>query len=196
VEEDSVKFGRHSREVRFVAAAILSLLIAAAAGCGKKTVGPEPGDPGLFHYLAPTSPQNVLQNLIFAYAKRDSVETAAVYDSTYQGTTTDLSSPTPVLTFTKADEVRHVGRLKLDINLVSVFVDLGSPSTWQRLPAYVSDPPDWAIITIANETVRIEDIARATTWNISNNTMEYKFKPTVAAPGDTTWTIVQWSEFG
>ncbi|MEK7315177.1 MAG: hypothetical protein AAB011_03275, partial [Candidatus Eisenbacteria bacterium] len=143
----------------------------------------------------PTSPQNVLQNLISAYTTRDSVETAAVYDATYEGTSTDLSASTPVLTFTRADEIRHVGVLMLSRNIVTVFLDLGSPANWQRLPANASDPADWAVVPIPASTIRIEDIGSATTWDTSNQPMEFTFKPTVTAPGDTTWKVVRWTEF-
>jgi len=157
-------------------------------------VGPSTGGEIPFQYLPPISPQNVLQNLISAYTNRDSVETAAVYDSTYQGTSIDPSAPTPVLNFTSADEIRHVGVLQLNNNIVTVFVDLGAPANWQRLPANASDPADWAVIPILFSRIRLEDISTATTWETSNQQMEFTFKPTVAAPGDTTWTVVRWTE--
>lgn len=175
----------------FASACLLAL---ALAGCGDDPVKPKPpGDAGLPHYFPPTSPQNVLQNLVIAYEARDSVGTAAVYDSAYVGSTVDPSAPTPYPDRSRQDEVRHVGRLRLDPNLVSVFVDLGLPSSWQRLPGSAGDPAGWAVIQISNNTVRIEDIGRATTWNAMNNFMEYAFKPTIIGP-DTTWTVVRWTE--
>ena len=177
------------------AAAAVCILIVAADGCGKKTVGPDPGGDEIpFRYLPRTSPQNVLQNLISAYTRRDSVETAVVYDATYLGTSTAPSAPTPVSTFTRADEIRHVGVLKLSNNIVSLFVDLGSRASWQRLPANANDPADWAVIPILMSTIRIEDISSFTTWETSNQLMEFTFQPSVAAPGDTTWTVVRWTE--
>lgn len=182
------------------AAAAVWILVVAAGGCGKKTVGPDDGhiDPGLPKYLAPISPQNTLKNLISAYTWRDSVETGVVYDGDYQGTSANPSAPTPVSTFTRADEIRHVGRLKLDANIVSVFVDLGSPTTWQVLDGNASDPPGWKVIQIASQTVQIEDISTFTTWVSRNNLIEYTFKPD-SIPGapaaeDTVWSVVRWTE--
>lgn len=149
-------------------------------------------------YLKPISPSSALQNLIAAYQNRDSVQTDLVYADDYDGTSTDPSLPTQIPAFSKADEVRHVGRLKLDPNIVSVFLDLGSLGTWQVLDGYASDPPGWKIIPINNQTVRIEDISRATTWQSQNQVIEYTFKPTFVpgapAEEDTTWTVVRWTE--
>ncbi len=149
-------------------------------------------------YLKPISPSNALENLVAAYKNRDSVQTAVVYAIGYTGTSTDPSLPSQIPAFSRTDEIRHVGRLKLDPNIVSVFLDLGAPNTWQELPGYASDPPEWRIIPINNQTVRIEDISRATTWQSQNQVIEYTFKPT-AVPGapaaeDTTWTVVRWTE--
>jgi len=150
-------------------------------------------------YRSPVSPRNVLQNLIDAYQGRDSVGTDSVYDAGYLGTSTDLSLPTPIPSFSKTDEVRHVGRLRRDPNIVSVYLDLGVPGTWQISDGYASDPPGYKIIQITSQVVRIEDIARATTWQSQNQIIEYAFIPT-AVPGapaeaDTTWKVVRWTEF-
>ena len=141
---------------------------------------------------------SALQNLVAAYQNRDSVQTDSVYANDYDGTSTDPSLPTQIPAFSKTDEVRHVGRLKLDPNIVSVFLDLGAPNTWQVLDGYASDPVGWKIIPINNQTVRIEDISRATTWQSQNQVIEYTFKPTFVpgapAEEDTTWTVVRWTE--
>lgn len=180
---------------RMVAATSACFLAIALAGCGDDPVRPKitPDPPQV--YLPPTSPQNVLRNLATAYVRRDSVATAAVYDDFYVGTSTDLSSPTPIPAFSKSDEVRHVGRLKRDPLLVSVYLDLGAPSSWQRLSSDISDPPGWAIIQINSWTVRIEDIGSATTRQAMNHIMEYRFKPAPSDSADTTWTVVRWTEF-
>jgi hypothetical protein len=168
------------------------VLLALALGCGKddKVVGPGP-----IQYPPPSSPQNVLLNLIKAYTSRDSVGTAAVYDAAYQGTSSDPGAPQPIVQFGKDDEVHHVGRLKLDPNIVSVFLDLGPASTWQRFGPSASDPPGWAIIPIPASRIEIQDSSTNTRYEATNNIIEYTFKPTVNAPGDTTWTIVKWTEF-
>jgi hypothetical protein len=176
------------------AAASIWILIAAAGGCGKNTVAPETPDTTHYHYLPPSSPQNVLQNLVTAYNDRDSVQTGLVYDVSYIGTgATDPSVPDPLPDFTRQAEIRHVGHLKIDPNIVSVFLDLGPPTSWQRLPAPASDPPGWAIIQLTSSTVRIEDIGRSATLEAHDNVMEFTFKPTVTPP-DTTWTVVHWVE--
>lgn len=185
---------RDSIVTGFGMVALLWLFVAVLGGCGKTTTGPDSGGGTPFQYLAPTSPRNVLQNLVSAYVRRDSVETAAVYDVVYEGTSTDASSSTPVLTFTRADEIHHVGILMRTATIVTVNLDLGSPATWQRLPAYAGDPADWAVIPIFASTIRIEDIGTATTHYATNEPMEFAFKPTVAAPGDTTWKVVRWTE--
>lgn len=180
--------------LRAMAAVFLLVSLVGVAGCGDDNpVRPQP--PAPFQYLAPTSPENVLQNLVSAYVRRDSVQTAVVYNDGYAGVSTDPSHPSPIPAFSKSDEVRHIARLKTDPNIVLVELDLGSRSSWQRLPASPSDPPNWAVIQLTNWTVRIEDIGRATTWQATNNIMEFKFHPTVAPPGDTTWTVIRWSEF-
>jgi hypothetical protein len=174
--------------------------LAILSGCifsPERKKAPPPPPPVV--YLRPISPQNVLQNLIGSYVGRDSVGTDSVYDNSYIGTSTDLSLPTPIPSFSKADEVRHVGRLRLDPNIVSVYLDLGSPASWQVLDGNPTDPPGYKIIQISNQVVRIEDISRATTWQSQNQIIEYAFKPTAvpAAPpeADTTWTVVRWTEF-
>lgn len=136
-----------------------------------------------------------LLNLLTAYQTRDSVKTALLYDDAYTGSSIDPSGLIGDFAFTKADEIRHVGQLRLDPNIVSVLVDFGPQSSWLRLPADASDPPEWARIQINASIVRVDDIQSSTTYEASNNPMLYDFKPTVAAPGDTTWTIVRWTEF-
>jgi hypothetical protein len=184
-------------------AAVALLVLAALAialavvGCSKKDGGGRSllGNGGPPPYSEPTSPQNVLFNMIASYEARDSVQTAQVYDAAYQGASTDFSSPSPTtLTFTKFDEVHHVGFLRLDPNITSVALDFGPQSTWSRLPPDVSDPADWAVLQINNAQIQIQDINMGTTSQAQNNMMLYTFIPTVAAPGDTTWKIVRWTE--
>lgn len=170
-----------------------AVLLVLALGCGSddKIVGPRRTIP------IPTgsSPQQTLQNLVFAYNSRDSVVTAVVYDDTYSGVSVYPGSPPGGLQVSKSDEVRHVGWLKLDANIVSILLDMGHAATWQRLPGALGDPPGWAVIPIPNSTVRIDDHGTSTIWESKNSTMEFTFKPTVNAPGDTTWTVIRWTEF-
>jgi len=154
-----------------------------------------PKQPGPIIIPLPTSPQNVLQNLAKAYVERDSIETAAVYDIAYQGTSNDPSSPTPILNFSRADEIRHVSALHNNPNIVSVSLDLGPATSWQRMPPNASDPPGWAVIPIPASVVQLSDVGSNTVYTSTNRTMEFTFKPTVSSPGDTTWTVVRWTEF-
>jgi hypothetical protein len=168
------------------------LVVALLSGCGddKGPVGPDdPPTPTL------STPQAVLLSLLTAYQARDNVKTALLYDDAYEGASIDPSGLFGDFAFTKADEIRHVARLKLDPNIVSVQVDFGPQSSWLRLPADASDPPEWARIQINAWTVRVDDIQNSTTYEANNNPMVYDFKPTVAAPGDTAWAIVRWTEF-
>ena len=185
---------RADRWRMLAATTFVYILVVAAVGCEKNSVAPDPGGEVPFQYLPPSSPQNVLQNLVSAYIRRDSVETAAVYDIVYQGTSTMPSSATPVLHFQRADEIHHISALNQNSNIVSIVVDLGPTSTWQRLPANASDPPDWAVIPIQFFSVEIRDAGSAMVYQATNNLMEYTFKPTVHAPADTTWTVVRWVE--
>lgn len=170
---------------------ILVVLGLAVSGCGDDEKGPVgPGDP-----IPPplTSPQNVLQNLLLAYVARDSVQTALVYDDAYQGASVDPSGIVGNFNFAKADEVSHVGGLRRNPNIAVVAVDFGSPSSWTRMGPDPADPPDWAQIQINTATIQVEEFA-GSTHQVQNQAMIYKFKPTVAAPGDTTWKIVEWTE--
>lgn len=178
-----------------VAAALLMVAALLATGCIFSPDRKPPSKPQPIGYLSPDSPQNVLQNLITAYTNRDSVGTAAVYDVAYQGTSNDPGAPTPTVQFDKDDEVRHVGRLKLDPNIVTILLDLGPPPTWQRLGPSASDPADWAVIPIPASRIEITDNSIQVTYQASNDIIEYTFKPTVTAPGDTAWTVVKWTEF-
>jgi hypothetical protein len=175
-------------------AVVVAVSLAALSGCIFSPERKPPTKAKPVEYLAPITPQNVLQNLIKSYTERDSVETAAVYDVSYAGISTDPSAPQPISNFTRQDEIRHVGALKLNNNIVSVYLDLGAPTTWRRQPGNASDPPGSAIIPIPASTIRIDDVGRATLWESVNRVIEYTFVPSVSAPGDTTWTVIGWTE--
>jgi hypothetical protein len=142
--------------------------------------------------LAPTSPSNVLRNLVGAYVRRDSIETELVYDENYTGTSNAPGEPQS--TFKRTDEVRHVGALKLSTNIVGVYLDLGEYQIWQRRPGNAGDPAGYAIINIPASKVAIDDVGSGTYWESLDRFLEYTFKPTVHAPGDTTWTVIGWTE--
>jgi len=174
-----------------VVAALAAVL--ALGGCGKddKIVTPQ----GCATCPpVPSTPRIALANMVRAYEARDSVETLAVYDPTYEGRSTDLASPRPDIVFNRADEIHHVRALHDNPDIVSVAVEFGPPSTWFRLPPDNTDPSDWAILQINSANVEIMDIGTATLHQAKNSMMLYSFKPTVAAPGDTTWKIIKWTE--
>ena len=76
---------------------------------------------------------------------------------------------------------------------MSVNLDLGQPPTWVVLPPNASDPPEWKIINTNFQTVTIRDIT-SFTYESSNRQIEWAFKPTAVAPGDTTWSVIRWTE--
>lgn len=182
---------------RFVLLATLSLVatLLLHAGCGgnKHTVmGPGPTPPT---YPILSSPQNVLAAMALAYQRRDSIETALVYDQAYQGSSIDQTDPalTPTF-FYKYDEVAHLSALAKTTTIASV--------TCQLAPMLIrftdgSDPPGWA--TIDNPIAAIEINSSPTSSSLSRTGifMEFKFAPTSpdsTSPTDTTWKIVRWLE--
>ena len=181
------RFIRFNRGVPF----LLALSLVLASGC---IFSPDQKPPKVkppVEYLAPTSPQNVLQNLVMAYSARDSIATFAVYDPAYEGTSTDPSAPIPIVQFTRAQEVSHVKRLHDDPNIVSVSIDLGQPATWVFLPPNPSDPT-WEIIDTNFQSIEIRDITTFT-YQSSNRQIEWAFKPTTVG-STTTWTVIRWTE--
>ncbi|HSQ60956.1 MAG TPA: hypothetical protein VLT84_11105 [Acidobacteriota bacterium] len=183
---------RHIQGLRPVTLlAVLATL--AAQGClfSPEQKPPKPDIP--FEYAGQFAPEATLLTMLQAYERRDSLKTADVYDVEYTGGSVDPSGIVGNFSFTKVDEVRHVGRLKLDPDIVSVQLDFGNQTTWQRTPADAADPPEWAQIQINFATIRVDDIG-ASTFESSNQALTYVFKPYQNAPGDTTWTIIRWSE--
>src|SRR5262245_38947914 len=92
---------------------VLCLLACAAVwliGCGSRKatlVGPEQAAP----YPPLTTPENTLTAMIRAYAARDTVELALVYDDAYSGLSYDPNDFSEWYTFSKTNEVRHVAAL-------------------------------------------------------------------------------------
>ena len=172
---------------------LLAVSLALASGCiFSPDVKPPKVKPPV-EYLPPTSPANVLLNLVTAYVGRDSIETLAVYDELYKGTSTDPSAPIPIVDFTRAQEVSHVKNLHDNPNIVSVSLDLGLPNTWQVLPPDASDPT-WPIIDTNFQTIEIRDASKSLIYQSSGRQIEWKFKPTPHAGSDTTWTVIRWTE--
>jgi hypothetical protein len=178
----------------FVAASVLS-------GCGEDSpTKPPPGGGGPPTYPVLSSPQNVLAALEIAYSSRDSMETKALYDSSYVGRSEDLSDPygTP-LSFTYYDEVRHVSVMRRSTTISHVVLDFGTATSWIRLGSDDPSHPEWAVIQIAgsNLDVQVTEGNEAYQAGGSNEFLEFRFKPTTPAstsPTDTLWKIVRWME--
>ena len=183
------------RRARGAAWATLAVAAALLGGCGGDDPV-EPKRPGT-SYPERTTPQNVLSTLRLSYEARDSVETKQLYDSSYVGTSQDLSDPpgTQIHTFYYSDEIQHVATLAQTATISTVFMDLGPPSSWARLPSDDVSHPEWAMIQLNNFHIDLMDGPTAYTVQ-STNPMTFTFKPTVTAPGDTLWRIVRWNEVG
>ena len=173
--------------------AVAVMAAAVLGGCGSDEENPvKPPGP---KYLELTSPQNVLQALQTAYQTRDTVETKLLYDSNYIGISEDLSNPAQSLTFSRYDEVQHVATLAQSSTISSIVLDMGPSSSWTRLSSDDPSHPEWAMISISSWFVEIYDGSTGYQAQ-STNPMVFAFTPTVAAPGDTTWKIVRWTETG
>jgi hypothetical protein len=166
------------------------LLLGALTGCGSDNpVNPQPPGP---KYLASSTPQNTLENLRRAYTTRDSTGYDSLFDAGYVGTSYDPSNLNP-LTFTRADEKRHVAALAHATSVTSVL--LYFPPTVIR-ETDGADPPGWATISMQNMQLSIEDTPSSLNL-VPGGTWEFKFAPTtpsVGSPTDTTWHVVRWTE--
>jgi hypothetical protein len=144
-------------------------------------------------YLEPTSPENVLQNLITAYQARDSVAYKALYDPSYIGTSQDLADPNDTTsTFRYADEVAHMDKLGQVTTIVNVVFNIGLQTTWQKIPSDDPTHPEWIMIQINHTQIEIYD--GATLYSAVNDSpVTFTFTPTTAN-GSTTWKIIRWNE--
>ena len=190
---------------RFVRLSLAPAILAAMvlSGCGKDSpTKPKPLPP---EYSVPSTPAEVLSNLEHAYSQRDSAETKVLYDSSYVGTSRDLSDPpgTTPYSFTYSDEVAHVAKLARTPSITSAYMNLGPPTSWTRLESNDLSHPDWAMIQIAGSslTVRVTEATPEGTdeyvANGSTEFFEFAFKPTTPAAissSDTLWNIVRWRE--
>lgn len=181
------------KPIRFVGILMVTFL----AGCGDDDgpTKPKPS-PGPI-YGKRSTPQITLENLRLAYEYRDSTETDSVYSPDYQGQSSTVADPGSVLFFTKAEEVSHVGALRMDPSVLDVTVNFGDPSSWTREGSLDAAHPEWASITLSRG-VQIELFVGATAYTVgTNDFLEYQFAPETPAPSsptDTLWTVVRWRE--
>jgi len=171
-------------------------LVGLGVGCGKDDpVKPRPPITTLPIYPSPSQPESVLIRYQLAWELRDSVMIDTVIAADYTGTSIDLTDSYPTtIPFSKSDEVRIVGAMKLDPLMRQVSVDL-YPPLWTR-EAIFSDPPEWVTIRIPDLRVEIstglDEILATGQYDCT-----FTFRPITPAPNsptDTTWAIVRWKE--
>ncbi len=142
-------------------------------------------------YFTPSAPESTVLNYALAWERRDSTMIDSVLTDDYAGTSVDMTDPLPAtLMFTRADEIRAVGGLALDLYVSSVAVSLGT-GPWIRL-TNVGDPPEWVTLQRTGVMLSITN-SHFNDLHSNNSTLEFKLKPIVSASG-TTWKIIHWSE--
>jgi hypothetical protein len=174
---------------------VFALALLPMVGCIFDPPRDPPKPPDTTPYPILSTPENVLVAMRMAYQRRDSVEYASLFDSSYVGLSVDQANPggTLRLDFTRDDEQHHMGRLNRRTSIISCDFDLG--------PGFirftdVNDAP-WATIQTTTATLEINDSPNAYILVSSNETIEFKFKPKTPAPSsttDTTWQIIKWTE--
>jgi len=171
-------------------------------GCGSDTPTKPKPTPGPT-YPVRSTPKSAVLYMSIAYANRDSVRTDSVYAGEYTGSSTDMTDPgSETLSFTKSDEVRHVGAMALSSDITYVVMDLNPPATWLEVP-YVTDPADWVTIQIPSFRIEVLDVhgngfLTQAPSNGETHLFEFTLKPTTpdpSSPTDTTWSVVRWTEF-
>jgi hypothetical protein len=172
--------------------AVAVMAAAVLGGCGSDDdpMKPPPGP----SYPALTSPQHVLEALLLSYQSRDSTEYDSLYDHNYVGTSTDLNDNV-ISTFLFNDEIGHMRALARSTTISSIVLDFGPLSSWTRLASDDPSHPEWAVVQIPSSRGDIYDGQTSYTFQ-PINPMTFAFTPTVAAPGDTTWKIIRWTEVG
>lgn len=141
------------------------------------------------------TPSDVLDALALAYSRKDSVEFDLIYDDGYAGSSFDPKVPGE-LTFTKADEMRHIAALHRSLSIRNV--SMTYPPARTRYTD-LEDLPGWATIQLSGTGLNVEIADGENVYNlIGGGTFEFKFIPTTpdsTSPTDTTWKIVRWTEF-
>src|SRR5262245_38778564 len=173
---------------------LLPLLLGGCIFSPKKSDKPIIGGPPMYEKM--DQPGKVLDNLRLSYAARDSVEYKLLFDPVdYLGESTDQTASTVVTdTLYWDDEARHISALARATDVTRVEVEFGG--NYQRLESgYVDDPPGSAIINITNPVVTIYYNNGSDAYQVHGvHLFEFRFGPDVAAPGDTTWQIIHWTE--
>jgi hypothetical protein len=169
----------------------LFLLLAFLAGCGGKgPVGPRV-DPPVPSYSSRSEPVSTVLDYALAWERRDSVQIDSLLAVDYEGTSTDIGLISETLSFTKANEVRAVGGLRLDATVTTVSVQLGPPSSW-TFDTNPADPSEWVTIGVPNPRIYVGSTSFSDV-TVAHSTCSFKLKPIASGP-DTTWVIVRWTE--
>ena len=181
---------------------LIVIIAFALSGCGSEDDGGGPLRPPTPTYPERSTPQNVLSALEIAYSSRDTVMYQNLYDSSYVGTSTDLTFPGNDLTLTWYDEAAHIRALKTTPG-INAYLDFGPPSTWTRMASDDVSHPEWTVIQISGSafTIRIDDTIAGSTLEASGEPGDYQsfaFEPTLdsTSPTDTLWRIRAWREVG
>lgn len=168
------------------------------AGCGGDNHESPPKPPPGPQSVIRSTPENALKQLEYVYTKRDSIGIKSVWDSTYVGTSTNLTEPpgSQTLNFTYVDEVEHVAAMARSHGITSVILSFGVPT---RLPSSDVSHPEWATIQIPGSNIGLEIIDGADVFQLPAGGISesFSFKPTTpdsTSPTDTTWKIVRWTE--
>jgi hypothetical protein len=182
-----------SRVFPILRRALILGLSLVALGCGlfkPDEGGPPPPPP--FQYPDLSTPQNAVLNLKYAWERRDSVRTRAIYDDAYVGESTDNEG---TITFTKDQEVATVWAMGKSQDIQSVTFTLKPETTWVRL-RYPTDHEGWTALQLQGVNIQVDDASKGTWIASSANFFEFKLAPTLdaASPTDTTWKIVGWKE--
>ena len=177
--------------------ACVALLILQAGCIFSPDRGKTQPPPPVSNYLPPTKPVFVLNNLIKAYADRDTTHYKDCYDLSYAGSSYDgydQGGPVPA-TYTRDDEAAHIRALQRSTTIFHVSLDLpnylGTP-----LDTLPGDPAGWLSMNIYNPKVQIDDQSGSIAI-VAGEVFQYKFlrkTPDATSPTDTSWTIVRWAE--
>jgi len=166
-------------------------------GCGDddNPVKPQPTPT----YPTSDSPQNVLRALMIAYSQQDTVKTKDLYDSTYTGSSFDLSSLQTIF-FTYDDEIHHVRTLAGTPGLSS-YLSLGPHTSLIRMDSDDPSHPEWSVIMVSGSNYIVEIMDGADVHSAIGGPgtfQEFAFSPSLASasPTDTLWRIVRWEEVG
>lgn len=186
----------HASQLPVLRLALILAFAVVAAGCGLFNPDKPPGKkpPPPFEYRDLSTPENVLFNLRDSWEHKDSSRTREIYDSSYQGKSTDADG---TILFSQDQEVATVGGLARDQNVSTVTFSLIDSTTWVR-QSFTSDPAGWTVIQMQAYNIQVDDAVRGTfiAHPSPGSIFQFKFVPTLdaASPTDTTWKIIRWEE--